>query len=132
MDAGSGARRSSANGGSGVIQKKSSRTGLMIDPLGGGDIQIALCFPNAKAAVLTGIPKRQARAIANRILHEIEYAEGTRSRRPSSPHISYESRILSQFCKQCGNFPVRDELDGDRLCQLCSDKWVAGERPDPA
>lgn len=110
-----------------MIAKQGTRTGVMIDALGGGDIQLSLCFPGATAAVLTGIPKRQARAIANRILHEIEFAEGKRHRRPSSPHISYESRVLSQFCTQCGQFPVREELDGDRLCQSCCDKWVRAE-----
>lgn len=78
--------------------RKSNRTGLMIDALGDGNIQLAFCFPGAKVAVLTGIPKRQARAIANRILHEIDYAEGRRPRRPSEPHIGYED--LVQFAPE--------------------------------
>lgn len=70
-----------------------NRTGLMIDPLGNGDIGLAFCFKGAKSAVLTGIPKRQARAIANRILHEIDYAEGKRPRRPGTPHIDYDDLV---------------------------------------
>lgn len=75
-------------------QPKSNRTGLMIDALGNGDVQLAFCFAGASSVVLTGIPKRQARAIAMRILHEIDYAEGKRARRPSSPHIGYADRVI--------------------------------------
>ena len=77
-----------------IDQPKANRTGLSIDALGNGDIQLAFCFPGATTAVLTGIPKRQARAIAMRILHEIEYAEGRRPRRPGNPHIGYEDRVI--------------------------------------
>ena len=42
-----------------------NRTGLYIDALGDGVIQLSFCFQGANHAVLTGIPKRQARAIAN-------------------------------------------------------------------
>ncbi len=66
-------------------ESQPNRTGLFIDALGKGDIQLGFCFPGATAAVLTGIPKRQARAIANRILHEIDYAEGRKPRRPGPP-----------------------------------------------
>lgn len=86
-------------------QPKSNRTGLMIDALGNGDVQLAFCFPGATTAVLTGIPKRQARAIAMRILHEIDYAEGLRPRRPSSPHIAYEDRVIwtPEYLKRIGD-----------------------------
>lgn len=82
----------------------SNRTALSIDALGNGDIQLAFCFPHATSAVLTGIPKRQARAIAMRILHEIDYAEGHRPRRPSSPHIAYEDRVIwsPEYLKRIG------------------------------
>lgn len=30
-------------------------------------------------------------------------------------------------CDECGSTPVRDVLDGDKLCQECCDKWVRGE-----
>ena len=75
-------------------QPKPSRTGLYIDALGNGDIQLAVSFAGATSAVLTGIPKRQARAIAMRILHEIDYAEGKKPRRPGSPHIHYDDRVI--------------------------------------
>lgn len=75
-------------------EAKPNRTGLFIDALGGGDIQLAFCFQGARSAVLTGIPKRQAKAIANRILQEIAYAEGKAARRPGSPHIHYDDRVL--------------------------------------
>lgn len=72
-----------------------TKTGLSIDPFDGGQfIQIGISFCGAKSAVLTGIPKRQARAIANRILQELDYAEGRRARRPSTPHIFYDDHVL--------------------------------------
>lgn len=81
-----------------------NRTGLFIDAFGNGDVQLSFCFKGAKMAVLTGIPKRQARAIANRILHEIDYAEGRKARRPSSPHISYDDRVKHEpeYLKKIG------------------------------
>lgn len=33
-------------------------------------------------------------------------------------------------CDLCCAVPVRTELDGDKLCQECADKWVRGQRPD--
>ena len=132
MDDRSGAGSGAAATGEGGVSGEGNRTGLMIDALGNGDVQLSFCRKDTKAAYMTGIPKRQARAIAHRILHEIDFAEGRRSRRPSSPHIGYEDRVETQHCSQCGAFPVREVLDGDRLCQACCDKWVRAERPDAA
>jgi hypothetical protein len=70
------------------------KTGLSIDPgPNNNGVQLAFCFPGAKIAVLTGIPPRQARAIANRILQELDFREGKRARRPSSPHIFYDDFV---------------------------------------
>jgi hypothetical protein len=33
----------------------------------------------------------------------------------------------AQGCAQCGALPIRDNLDGDDLCQSCCDKWARGE-----
>lgn len=33
-------------------------------------------------------------------------------------------------CARCGALPIRDNLDGDDLCQACCDKWAQGERPE--
>lgn len=33
-------------------------------------------------------------------------------------------------CDLCCATPVRTELDGDKLCQECADKWCRGEQPD--
>jgi hypothetical protein len=30
-------------------------------------------------------------------------------------------------CDWCGGSPIRDNLDGDDLCQQCCDKWVRAE-----
>lgn len=76
------------------MKEKINRTGLSIDPLSKGGVQLSFCFKGAKRAVMTGIPKRQARAIANRILQELDYAEGLLARRPSSPHIFYDDLVI--------------------------------------
>lgn len=33
----------------------------------------------------------------------------------------------AQGCASCGALPIRDNLDGDDLCQACCDKWARGE-----
>lgn len=49
----------------------------------------------------------------------------TRSYRP------WKEFLVMGLCVQCGASPVRDNLDGDDLCQGCCDKWARGEAPDP-
>ncbi len=63
------------------------KSGASIDPIGTRQIQIAIQNGATGNHVLTIMPHRQARAFANRILHEIEFAEGKRDRRPSTPHL---------------------------------------------
>lgn len=78
------------------------RSSIWIDNLGGGDIKISAFRdtgePALGKALTLGIPKRQARAIANRILHEIDFAEGKRARRPSEPHIHFEELLTCSDC----------------------------------
>lgn len=31
-------------------------------------------------------------------------------------------------CAWCGELPIRDNLDGEDLCQSCCNKWAQGER----
>lgn len=38
-----------------------------------------------------------------------------------------QSLTASQGCDWCGGSPIRDNLDGDDLCQQCCDKWVRAE-----
>jgi hypothetical protein len=52
-------------------------------------------------------------------------ATWTRSYRP------WKEFLVMDRCVQCGASPVRDNLDGDDLCQGCCDKWARGEAPDP-
>jgi hypothetical protein len=57
---------------------------------GNGDIQLAITSDRQDATstcnrIITGMPKRTAKALAHRILHEIEFAEGKRQRRPTRP-----------------------------------------------
>lgn len=40
--------------------------------------------------------------------------------------MTYEA-LARRVCDWCGGAPVRDNLDGDDLCQSCCDKWVRGE-----
>ncbi len=35
--------------------------------------------------------------------------------------------IAPEVCAKCGGTQVRENLDGDDLCQSCCDKWVRGE-----
>ena len=77
---------------------------IYIDALGNGDIQLAITSDrpdkvNKANRIITGLPQRTARALANRILHELDFAEGKRDRRPSTPHLSYHE-ILP--CMDCG------------------------------
>lgn len=65
--------------------KPTGRFGLSIDTLPGG-VQIFIRNGNGDS-VLVGLPKRQAKAFANRILHECDFQDGRRARRPSSPHL---------------------------------------------
>jgi hypothetical protein len=72
-----------------------SRPGVHDEPhhhrsLGNGDIQLAITSDRQDATstcnrIITGMPKRTAKALAHRILHEIEFAEGKRQRRPHAP-----------------------------------------------
>jgi hypothetical protein len=65
--------------------KATGRFGLSIDPLPGG---VQLFIKNgSEDFVVVGLPKRQARAFANRILHELDFQDGRRERRPSTPHL---------------------------------------------
>ena len=66
------------------------KSGASIDPIGTGQVQIAIQNSATGKHVLTIMPHRQARAFANRILHEIEFAEGKRTRRPSTPHFFWD------------------------------------------
>lgn len=75
-----------------------TRSSVWIDSLGEGDLTLSL-FRNGKDHITTGIPKRQARALANRIIHELDFAEGRRQRRPSSPHLYWNEL---QPCLSCG------------------------------
>lgn len=77
---------------------------LTIDALGNGDIQLAISSdrPDQKSTcnrIITGMSKRTARALANRILHEIDFAEGKRSRRPGTPHLTFTELLP---CMDCG------------------------------
>lgn len=65
--------------------KPTGRFGLSIDALPGG-VQLFLKNGN-EDSVVVGLPKRQARALANRILHELDFQDGRRERRPSTPHL---------------------------------------------
>jgi hypothetical protein len=65
--------------------KPTGRFGLSIDALPGG-VQLFIKNGNEDALVV-GLPKRQARAFANRILHELDFQDGRRERRPSTPHL---------------------------------------------
>jgi hypothetical protein len=67
------------------------RFGLSIDALPGG-VQIFIINGNGDAVVV-GLPKRQAKAFANRILHEIDFQDGQRARRPSTPHLFGEDLL---------------------------------------
>lgn len=71
------------------------KSGASIDPIGKSQIQLFVVNRFTGNYVLTIIPKRQARAFANRILHEIEYAEGKRVRRPSTPHLDWDEGLRS-------------------------------------
>lgn len=77
---------------------------ITIDPLGNGDIQLAITSDRQDATstcnrIITGMPKRTAKALAHRILHEIEFAEGKRQRRPSTPHLAFKELLP---CMDCG------------------------------
>lgn len=75
---------------------------IIIDALGNGDISMAVgrdVEQGGGKMTIVGLPKRQARALANRILHEIAYAEGKRPRRPSSPFLFFDDL---QPCMDCG------------------------------
>lgn len=102
-----------------IRQKKSA---FAIDALGNGDISLAIMPTTAGKPDITivGIPKRQARALANRILHEIDYAEGRRLKRPSTPHLPF---IDLQPCMDCGrkNATACAGRHG-RACPLISDE----------
>jgi hypothetical protein len=37
----------------------------------------------------------------------------------------------NEGCDQCGTHPVREVLDGDKLCQACCDQWARNQQPDP-
>lgn len=65
--------------------KPTGRFGLSIDALPGG-LQLFIKNGNEDAMVI-GLPKRQARAFANRILHELDFQDRRRKRRPSTPHL---------------------------------------------
>lgn len=65
--------------------KPTGKFGMSIDALPGG-VQLFIKNGN-EDAVVVGLPKRQARAIANRILHELDFQDGRRERRPSTPHL---------------------------------------------
>lgn len=81
---------------------RAMRTWLTLDALGNGDVQIAITrdIANAKrTSIITGIPKRQAVAMANRILHEVDFAEGKKSRRPGNPHLDWPELMP---CLDCG------------------------------
>ena len=73
------------------------QSSIWLDALGEGDISMAVI--RGDKIVIVGIPKRQARALANRILHEIDYAEGNRARRPSCPSLDFTEL---QPCMDCG------------------------------
>lgn len=49
--------------------------------------------------VVVGLNARAARALANRILHELDYQDGKRSRRPSSPHLRFDEKICNRTGK---------------------------------
>jgi hypothetical protein len=38
---------------------------------------------------------------------------------------------MTNICARCGGSPVRDNLDGEDLCQPCCDAWARAEAPDP-
>lgn len=65
--------------------KPTGRFGLSIDTLPEG-VHIFITNGNGNS-VLVGLARRQAKAFANRILHEIDFQEGKRDRRPSTPHL---------------------------------------------
>ncbi len=65
--------------------KPTGKVGMSIDALPGG-VQLFIKNGN-EDAVVVGLPKRQARAFANRILHELDFQDGRRERRPSTPHL---------------------------------------------
>lgn len=65
--------------------KPTGKFGMSIDALPGG-VQLFIKNGN-EDAVVVGLPKRQARAFANRILHELDFQDGRRERRPSTPHL---------------------------------------------
>lgn len=65
--------------------KPTGRFGLSIDALPGG-VQLFIKNGN-EDFVVVGLPKRQARAFANRLLHELDFQDGRRERRPSTPHL---------------------------------------------
>lgn len=98
------------------------RTYITLDALGGGDITLSVARGDSSTKerrhVITGMPKRQARALANRILHEIEYAEGRRARRPSSPFLFFDDL---QPCMDCGRKNATPcEGRGGRACPLAT------------
>lgn len=74
---------------------------ICIDALGDGDISLYLRRGEGcdMRCVIVGIPKRQGKTLANRILHEIAFAEGRRPRRPSTPHLFFNEL---QPCMDCG------------------------------
>jgi hypothetical protein len=78
-----------------------SLSSICLDALGDGDITLGVFRndPHEEKMIIVGIPRRQAKAIAIRILHEIDYADGKRARRPSSPHLFFKEL---QPCTDCG------------------------------
>lgn len=94
---------------------------VTIDALGGGDIQLAFWrkVGGKDRQLITGLAKRQARALANRILHEIDHAEGKRAKRPSNPHMDYAELLP---CLDCGR-KLATACDGrsGRACPLAEE-----------
>ena len=74
-----------------------AKSSIWIDTLGDGDLSISVHRDDK--VMIVGVPKRQARALANRILHEIDFAEGRRDRRPGTPSLYFTEL---QPCMDCG------------------------------
>jgi hypothetical protein len=64
-----------------------SVSSVTLDSLPGG-VSIYVNGASGKD-VLFSMKKRQARALANRILQECDYQDGLCQRRPSSPHLHF-------------------------------------------
>jgi len=54
-------------------------------------------------------------------------AAALRIQTPATLDASWPS---DDCCDSCCATPVREVIDGDKLCQDCADKWARGQEPD--